>query len=114
MKKQAKTMAMEVEDLDALISEAIVDCHDEDECRMGFMAMIEDFVLCPFDATVKGQPVEIENVFEENDGIRVLARTKGGTFPMDVLDIKFDKKRNGCWWLAAYQKWAKGNWEDDE
>ncbi|MDO8512495.1 MAG: hypothetical protein Q7S57_04435 [bacterium] len=111
MKKQAKTMAMEVEDLDVLIEEATVDCNDEVDCRAGFMAMIEDFVLCPFDATVKGQSVEIENVFEENYGIRVLARTKDGTFPLDVLDIKFDRKRNGCWWLAAYQNGQKETWE---
>lgn len=107
-------MEMEVEDLDALIEEAIVDCNDESDCRTGFMAMIEDFVLCPFDATVNGQPLEIENIFEEKEAIKVLARTKGGTFPIDVLDIKFDRKRNGCWWLAAYQKWEKGNLEDEQ
>ena len=45
--------------LDALIEEATVDCNDEAEAHMGFMNMVEENLVCPFQATVIGEEVEV-------------------------------------------------------
>jgi len=37
-------------DLESLIEEATVDCYDEEECRIGFLTMLQDNIQTPFEA----------------------------------------------------------------
>ena len=47
-RKIAKRVATTRAQLDKLIEEATVDCHDEDEQTSGFFNMIEDALAVPF------------------------------------------------------------------
>jgi hypothetical protein len=58
--------------LDALVEEAIVDAHDESEQRIGLLNMIQENLRLPFETTVLGVPVRVEDV-EFNKGSEIVA-----------------------------------------
>src|SRR4051812_30653371 len=60
-----------------LIEEATVDCHDEDEGRMGFLASIVDALALPFETEVLGAPAQITAV-EENEAEELVAVCRRG------------------------------------
>jgi hypothetical protein len=49
-------------DLDALIEEITVDCHDEDEQLTGFENAFDEDANFPFPGTVVGEDVEVLSV----------------------------------------------------
>jgi len=51
--------AMSTAELDALVAEATVDCHDEDEQASGLYTMITDNLALPFATTVLGVEVTV-------------------------------------------------------
>ncbi len=95
-------------DLDALIAEATIDCHDEDEQLTGLFAMIDDGLATPFDSTVLGVSVTVSDVQLTGDG-RVVARCvrDGVEQPISLLDLPLpDPQPVGAEWIEAYRRWA--------
>ncbi|MGH3872580.1 MAG: hypothetical protein ACRDSR_13915 [Pseudonocardiaceae bacterium] len=46
-------------ELDDLIAEIVVDCHDKDECMMAFCTVLGDEILVPFETVFLGIPVDV-------------------------------------------------------
>jgi transcriptional regulator with XRE-family HTH domain len=64
--------------LDALIEEAIADCHDDEEAVMGFHAVIEENLELPFTTGILGIPVTITNIALNNaDELVAVCERKG-------------------------------------
>ncbi len=93
------------EELEELIEEATVDCHDESECLSGFAVMIEDNLEFPFVAKVIGEEVTVTGVTEEKDNILAECERKGKKYNIDILDIEFTSMIKGSEWVDAYKKW---------
>ena len=48
-----------MKELDDLIAEIVVDCHDEDECAEAFPTVLGDEISVPFETIFLGMPVEV-------------------------------------------------------
>lgn len=49
-------------ELDKLVSEATVDCYGEEEESSGLFTMLEDHLELPFETTILGMPVNVEEI----------------------------------------------------
>lgn len=96
--------------LDDLIAEATVDCHDMDEGLMGFASAIEDHLDLPFETEVLGVTVRVERV-EETDAARLVAvctrQRLRQRIPLEELPLPSPPPR-GHEWIAAYRRWISG------
>jgi len=96
--------------LQELIGEATIDCFGEDEEHTGLLTMIEEYVVCPFRATVIGEPVEVTGFRWPDSGYGLLAvcRRNGKTHPVDIDSLEWiEPLTEGYEWIAAYQAWRK-------
>src|SRR4051812_48635525 len=88
--------------LQELIEEATVDCYDEHEQHTGFLTMIEENVICPFQAKVIGEEVEVVELRarEAGFGLDAVCRYKGKDYKIDVHSLEWPKQKpEGYEWL---------------
>lgn len=97
-------------ELEALIEEAIVDAHDEDEATMGFCAMLEGQLAVPFETMVLGVPVTVEGVSESDEGTIVAVCRRGRSKQaIPILDLPLPSPApKGAEWIEAYRLWSRG------
>ncbi len=98
------------ERLQALIQEATVDCYDEEEQQTGFMTMLEDNVICPFQARVVGEPVQVTGFEPAERGRGLFATcTRGGkTYRVDLRSVEWiEPHPEGFEWVEAYLAWSE-------
>ncbi len=90
-----------------LIDEATVDCHDDDEARMGFLSAIEEALVLPFETELLGAPAQVTAV-EENEADDLVAVCRRGTYTQRVLlaDLPLPSPPpNGAEWIVAWRRW---------
>ncbi len=96
-------------DLDALVEEATVDCHDEPEQVLGLASAIEDHVTVPFETTVLGMPVEVVSIDAGERDIVAVVRRGAHRQRISLLDLPLpEPEPEGAEWIAAYRHWARG------
>jgi hypothetical protein len=104
---QRKVAAAE---LDRLIEEATVDCHDESEQIAGFYTMLEDNLALPFETQVLGVRVTVESL-DLTDAEEIVAVCRRGqarqVIPILHLPLPASPVR-GAEWIEAYRRWAHG------
>jgi hypothetical protein len=91
-----------------LIEEATVDCYNESEEHMGLMNMIEENVICPFNAKVIGEEVEVVELRapEAGYGLDAVCRYKDKDYKIDVNSLEWIKQKpEGYEWIEAYHLW---------
>jgi hypothetical protein len=106
----AKKADKDRERLQSLIEEATVDCYNESEQHVGLMTMLEDNLICPFEATVIGEPVEVVELRSREVGLGVdaVCRYKGKDYRIDINSLGWGKKKpEGFEWVEAYQEWLR-------
>lgn len=94
--------------LDQLIDEITVDCHDEDEQLMGFENAFDEDAGFPCPGTVVGEAVEVLHVGRA-DGRRELTATcerAGRRYEIALLDVDIHVDPNAARLLAAYRRWT--------
>jgi hypothetical protein len=94
-------------ELQALIAEATVDCHDEDECLAGFHAVLTDDLAVPFETTVLGMPVTVTDV--EFSGRCLAAVCCRGELQqlIPLVDLPLPSPPPaGSEWIDAYRMWC--------
>jgi len=70
-------------ELSAMVEEATIDCHDEEEQLTGFARMVQEYLEVPFTTTVLGMAIH-------------------------VLDLPLpEPPPKGAEWIAAYRHWAR-------
>ena len=94
-------------DLDNLISEITVDCHDQDEQLMGF-ANAFDEISYPYPGTVIGEEVQVLSISAADDRPELIATCKRGDHTHDValLDIAINADPDTTRLIAAYRRWT--------
>ena len=97
-------------ELDRLIEEAVVDCHDESEQIAGFYTMLEDNLTLPFETQVLGVKVTVESL-DLTDAEEIVAVCRRGqdrqVIPILHLPIPTSPVR-GSEWIEAYRRWVHG------
>ena len=97
-------------EIEALVEEATVDAYNESEQVMGFFTMLEQHLTLPFETTVLGVAVIVDELGQtERDDIVVVCRhgRERRTFPILELPLP-DPPPDGWTWIEAYRHWARG------
>jgi hypothetical protein len=95
--------------LDALVEEATVDSHDEDERVMGLYTTIVDNLATPFQTTTLGVEVTVEDI-DLTGRNTIVAHCSHGAFrqAISVLDLPLPTPPpDGSEWIEAYRHWAR-------
>ena len=93
--------------LDTLIDEITVDCHDEDEQLTGFEAAFDEDGNFPCPGTIIGEEVEILHVSQGNGRRELIATCQraGRRYDIALLDIDIHADPATTRLLAAYRRW---------
>src|SRR5215470_3751926 len=75
--------------LDELIEEATVDCHDEEEQASGFFAIIDDNLALPFMTPILGVEASVSAIEMDDDGrIKAVCERNGEQQRIDLIDLR--------------------------
>ena len=106
--KRKKRSSQLPDKLDALVTEAIVDCHDREEQLMGLFNMIEENLATPFDTSILGAPVVVESVEERDDRIVAICTRGSERQAISLLDLPVPSPPpTGAEWIEAYRHWSR-------
>ena len=107
-KKRKRRSQLAPDKLNALVSEAIVDCHDEEEQLMGLFNMIEENLAVPFETSILGLPVDVESVEERDDRIVAICTRGSERQAICLLDLTIPSPPpTGAEWIEAYRHWSR-------
>jgi len=93
-------------ELDSLIWEITVDCHDEDEQLVGFENAFDEANL-PSPGSVVGEDVEVLSVSTANNRRELIAtcQRKARRYEIALLDIELNADPDTSRLIAAYRRW---------
>jgi hypothetical protein len=95
-------------ELDAMVEDATVDCHDEEEQLTGFASMVENNLKVPFETTVLGVTVTVTGVTHVSHGLVADCSRGRHRQAIHVLDLPLpEPPPKGTEWIAAYRHWAR-------
>jgi hypothetical protein len=92
-----------------MAEEATVDAYGEAEQIGGWACMFADHVAIPFETTVLGEAVTVEEIEQRGD-TRVVAICKRGRSrqAIDILELPLPSPLpTGAEWIEAYRHWRK-------
>lgn len=107
--KATETSKISQKKLAALIDEATVDAHDEDEQLMGLMTAVVDEVDVPFEAKAVGEAVTVVG-FDDGPGLTIQAICKRNKrkYKVGLSSLEWlTPKPKGFEWIAAYLEWQR-------
>jgi hypothetical protein len=90
-----------------MITEATVDCYNDEEQAMGLFTMIQDNLALPFETSVLGVTVSVDSVdLQEGGQIVAICVRNGIRQAIPVLDLPLPTPAPpGADWIAAYRRW---------
>lgn len=95
-------------ELDAMIEEATIDCHDEEEALTGFATMIENDLEVPFTTAVLGITVTVTGVTHASHGLIADCVRGRHRQRIHILDLPLpERPPKGAEWIAAYRRWVR-------
>jgi hypothetical protein len=94
-------------DLDTLIDEITVDCHDEEEQLTGFEAAFDEDASFPCPGNIIGEEVEVLHVAQGNRRRELIATCQraGHRYEIALLDIDIHADATTSQLIAAYRRW---------
>ncbi|HZM76502.1 MAG TPA: hypothetical protein VFC19_12290 [Candidatus Limnocylindrales bacterium] len=94
--------------VDALVTEAVVDCYDEDEQFTGLFTMVESHLTIPFATRMLGVEVTVRSMDLRQDGIVAICHREWFRRPVAILDLPLpDPPPDGVERIATYRDWAR-------
>jgi hypothetical protein len=94
--------------LDAMIEEATIDCHDEEEALTGFATMIENDLEIPFTTVVLGITVTVKGVTHTSHGLVADCVRGRHRQRIHIIDLPLpEPPPKGAGWIAAYRRWVR-------
>jgi hypothetical protein len=95
-------------ELNAMVEEATIDAHDEEERLTGFASLIEENVAVPFETTVLGVKVTVTGIGQGSRGIVADCVRGKHRQAISILDLPLpEPPPQGAEWIAAYRHWAR-------
>ena len=102
--------------LDELIEEATVDCHDREEQASGFFTMIEENLALPFVTRVLGVEASVVAIEMDDDGsLEAVCERSGKRQRIGLANLPLPSPPpSGAEWIVAYRRWTCGQWDRAE
>jgi len=96
---------------DAMVEEATIDCHNEEEQLTGLATMIEENLEVPFATRVLGLAVAVTGITHTSHGLVADCVHGQHKQAIHVLDLPMPQPPpKGAEWIAAYRHWKFGDW----
>lgn len=94
-------------ELEAMIEAATVDCYNESEQATGIFTMMQEHLATPFQVTMLGVPVSVEDIdITDRDEIVAICTRGGSRQRVAILDLPLPTPRPvGAEWIDAYRRW---------
>jgi hypothetical protein len=94
-------------ELDNLIAEITIDCHDEDEALSAFENAFDEEASFPIPGAVVGEDIELLSVGMSNGRRELIATCQraGHRHHIALLDINIHPDQPASRLLAAYRRW---------
>jgi hypothetical protein len=94
-------------ELDSLIAEITIDCHDEDEALSAFENAFDEEASFPIPGAVVGEDIELLSVGMSNGRRELIATCQraGHRHHIALLDINIHPDQPASRLLAAYRRW---------
>ncbi|MGH2840353.1 MAG: hypothetical protein ACRDKY_05970 [Solirubrobacteraceae bacterium] len=94
-------------ELDSLIDEITVDCHDDYEQLTAFQTAFENDATFPCSGTVVGEHIELLSVAAEDERHELIAtcQRNGHHYQIALLDIDTNADPDTTRLITAYQRW---------
>lgn len=96
--------------LDAMVAEAIVDCHNESKRATGLFTMLEDNLAVPFETSILGVTVVVERVdLNTKNQIVAICRHDQVRQAISTVDLPLPTPGpEGSEWRAGHRHWLGG------
>jgi hypothetical protein len=93
--------------LDALIAEATLDCRDEQEAVIGFLTVIQDNLVVPFQTEVLGVGVMVDDIgLNAAEDIVAICSRGEHRQAIALIDLPLPADApGGVEWIEAYRRW---------
>jgi len=99
------------EELDEMLSEAMVDCYDDEEAFMGVLYTLSDNLSFPFKAKALGDTVEVigidDNKSSQGKGIIAIVQKQGKKYTIGLADLEPEDKPENAKWFEMYHYWLE-------
>lgn len=95
--------------LDAMIEEATVDAHSDEEQITGLFTMLEEHLTLPFDTDVLGVTVNVTKIdLTIGNDIVAICRRDRHKQAILILELPLpDPAPDGAEWIEAYRRWRR-------
>jgi len=96
--------------LEELIAEATVDAYGDSEQCVGFLTMLGESLVLPFETDVLGVRVTVERIdLTDAEEIVAICRRGRDKQAIPILELPLPSPRPaGAEWIEAYRRWARG------
>ncbi len=94
---------------DEMVEEATVDCYNDSERATGWSTMIDENLHLPFETTVLGVSVVVDQI-ELTETDQIVARCTRGAHHqwLPILDLALPTPAPvGSEWIEAYRRWLR-------
>jgi len=99
------------DELDEMISEAAVDCYDDEEAFMGILYTLQEGLSFPFKAKAMGDTVEVFDIDDSKSsqgrGIIAKVRKQGKEYSIGLAELKIEPSSDNDKWLEMYYYWLE-------
>lgn len=93
--------------LDAMISDATVDCYGDSECVTGFLTALEQHLDVPFSASVLGVETTVTDIeLSDDDRVVAVCQRDQNQQRISLLDLQVPMS-DEFEWIEAYRRWAR-------
>ena len=93
-----------------MAEDATVDANGEDEQLSGWLTMIENHLVLPFETEILGISVHVERVdLRDSGGFVAICRKGNRTQAIPLLDLPLPRPwPDGAEWIEAFRLWSSG------
>jgi hypothetical protein len=92
--------------LEAMVTDATVDCYDDSECVTGFYTMLDDHLDMPFQTQVLGAQVTVSGIDLTDETIVAICARGRSRQRIQILDLPLPTPA-GAEWIEAYRHWRR-------
>lgn len=97
-------------EIDRMIEEAVVDCHDEEEQHSALLCALQENIQCPTAALIVGEEVTLLGFDWHGSPGEIAARCERGGRVYEISAIALQwpgQPPQGAEWVEAYRAWLR-------
>jgi len=111
IRSNMKKRKLSDEEIEEMISEAMVDCYDDEEAFMGILCTLSDNIKFPFKAKAMGDTVDVicidDRKSSQGRGIIAKVRKQGKEYNIGLAELEIEPDSENDKWFEMYHYWPE-------